>query len=511
MYAVKLGGFVAFAVPDHALGYDRECEEVAFELLREDVFTVRCDDDVFLTTRDEDVVVSVEETDVSGVEPAFVVEDFGGVLRVVVVAHHYGRSAEAYLTDAVVVCAEYLALGERQEVACGSVFHIFSLDRVECDYWGALGQAVALYGAEAYVAEEIEYCAVYCGSARDHGVESAAKESGDVLGHGLRQFELEAACLAVHHHEGLEVFLSAFFLYGFEYFIVEILDDNRHRKEYGRFDLGDVLSYVFQTAAERDGRAAVYAVEECARALICVMHREYRETNVFWFGFHHGLAEHGIENEISRAEHDALGDACRAGCEEYGGEISVDDLSIDVATVAFLHHLASDFTEVPPGEKAVFGILVIVHIRIDDIFDGSISCGFYAFELFVILIVDCDYGFEFALDGKLVELVLRKLAVERYDDAYAACDGEVGLAPFDGVTTDKSYVPVLETEIHQCRAEGVDVISALAIAELSKRLIWFIFLHEYRQISVVVCAVIEHVFDVRDDMLISEEVALVLG
>ena len=36
MYAVELGGLVAFAVPYHALGYDRECEEVAFQLLRED-------------------------------------------------------------------------------------------------------------------------------------------------------------------------------------------------------------------------------------------------------------------------------------------------------------------------------------------------------------------------------------------------------------------------------------------------------------------------------------------
>ncbi len=54
----------------------------------------------------------------------------------------------------------------------------------------------------------------------------------------------------------------------------------------------------------------------------------------------------------------------------------------------------------PPGEKSVFGIFVIVHIRIDDVFDGSISCGFYAFELFIILIVDCDYGFEFALEKR---------------------------------------------------------------------------------------------------------------
>lgn len=165
----------------------------------------------------------------------------------------------------------------------------------------------------------------------------------------------------------------------------------------------------------------------------------------------------------------------------------------------------------PPGEKSVFAIFVIVHIRVDDVFDGSVSCGFYILKLLVVFLVYRDYGFEFALDGKLVEFVLRKLAVERYDNTNTACDGEVGFAPFDGVTADKSDVSVLETEVYQSGAECVDVFSALALAELSERLVWLILLHEYRQIAVVVCTVIEHVFDVCDDMLVSEEVALVLG
>lgn len=118
MYAVELGARVAFAVPDHALGHDRECIQIALELLREYVLAIWSDDDVFLSAGDKHIVIPVQESYVARVEPAFVVENGFCVFGVVVVAHHDGRTAEAYLSDAVVVGAEYLALGERQEVSC---------------------------------------------------------------------------------------------------------------------------------------------------------------------------------------------------------------------------------------------------------------------------------------------------------------------------------------------------------------------------------------------------------
>ena len=211
--------------------------------------------------------------------------------------------------------------------------------------------------------------------------------------------------------------------------IVEILYDRGYGQHYRRLYLENVLSDVLESAAERDGRSAVDAGKEGRRALVAVMHRKHRETDVLRTGLKHRLNENGVQKKIAVRKHYALRYSGGAGCEDDRGEVGVDDLSIHIAAVSVPDLVASFFAQSLPGEEPCPGVLVLVHVGVDDIAQPGVSAGFDALEDLVVFIVDGDDGFDLALDGELLELALVKLSVERNDYSHAADYREVGLTP----------------------------------------------------------------------------------
>ena len=128
-----------------------------------------------------------------------------------------------------------------------------------------------------------------------------------------------------------------------------------------------------------------------------------------------------------------------------------------------------------------------------------------------MLVVDRDYGFEFALEGELVKLIFGKLPVERNHDTDTARNREIGLGPFNGVPTYETDIPVVEAEIHKRRAQRIHVLLNLLKSDFLERFFGIVFLHEKSMVAVFARTVIKHVLEVSDRMLVAEHVAFVLG
>ena len=78
-------------------------------------------DDILLTAGDENVFFSIEISEISGMEPTVLIKHFGSSFRILIVTHHYYRSAEADLTYAVLVLVKDLAFHERKKMTGAGV------------------------------------------------------------------------------------------------------------------------------------------------------------------------------------------------------------------------------------------------------------------------------------------------------------------------------------------------------------------------------------------------------
>ena len=147
--------------------------QMLLELLGEHVFAVRQDDYVLLTSGDVDIAVVVDVADISGLEPAVVLEVFhvvseralGGFLIFVITEHNvvalYNDFAE--VLDRVFIDSDPLSvyrLADRTEFS-GSV-------RVAGDKRRAFGDSIALEDHDAEAVEILEYLRAYRSSAADY-------------------------------------------------------------------------------------------------------------------------------------------------------------------------------------------------------------------------------------------------------------------------------------------------------------------------------------------------------
>ena len=179
-------------------------------------------------------------------------------------------------------------------------------------------------------------------------MQASAEYSRDVLCDTLRQPDLEAPCLAVHDLECAHLLVCQLVGDRLSDLAVEILDDRRDGQHDGRLHFEDILPYIFESAAERDCRSAVYAGQECRGALVAVMHRKHREADVLRACLKHRLHQYRVKQQVSVREHYALRHTCGAGCEDDGREVGVDHLRVDVAAVSGPDLMTAFFAEPLP-------------------------------------------------------------------------------------------------------------------------------------------------------------------
>src|SRR4029079_18312067 len=94
---------------DDDLGDERAALQRRLDRLRRDLLAAGGVQQILLAIRDRQVAVGVERADVAGVEPA-VLEDGGGLVRLVVVAQHHVRAARQ---DLAVLGNPYFDVGNR--------------------------------------------------------------------------------------------------------------------------------------------------------------------------------------------------------------------------------------------------------------------------------------------------------------------------------------------------------------------------------------------------------------
>ena len=224
----------------------------------------------------------------------------------------------------------------------------------------------------------------------------------------------------------------------------------------------------------------------------------------------HRLHQYCVQQKVAVTKHDSLGHARGTGSEYDGRKVRIDDLSVDVAAVSVPDHVTALLAEFLPRNESGLCIFVLVHIGVDDVAQHRTAAGLDVLEALVVFVVDGDDRFDLALDGQLSQLALIELSVQRDHDSDASDYREVGFAPLYGVASDESDVPVLQPEFHKSRAQRVDVLADLTEADLSERLLRVVFLHEERKIRPLIGAVVQHVLEIGDYVLVLEEVALVL-
>ena len=146
--------------------------ERELDFLREDVLAVLGDDDALLAAGHVQETVLVEVTDVAGVEPA-VLDDLGGLFRIVEVAHHDGRTAADDLAVAGLIHIDDLDLGAGHRQACGCRFAVSVF--VDRDDRRVLRHAVALEDREAHRLEVLDDARVDRRAADDEMLDLAAE------------------------------------------------------------------------------------------------------------------------------------------------------------------------------------------------------------------------------------------------------------------------------------------------------------------------------------------------
>ena len=132
--SVPWRGWIRITAPNHTFRYVLAVHQISFELFREDVLAIGGYDDILLTAGDENVFFSIEISEISGMEPTVLIKHFGSSFRILIVTHHYYRSAEADLTYAVLVLVKDLAFHERKKMTGAGVADVFFLVRIECYY-----------------------------------------------------------------------------------------------------------------------------------------------------------------------------------------------------------------------------------------------------------------------------------------------------------------------------------------------------------------------------------------
>ncbi len=133
-------------------------QDLLFDTLRVNVFSIRKDDHLVLAASHNEVAFFVELTCVPGMEPA-VAQDFGCRFRFIVISLHDVFAAH---NDLAVIDSDFSSL--HREAGCSQTRLVL---RIERNDGGRFGQSVALNHAEAKRPHFLEHDRIGLGTTRD--------------------------------------------------------------------------------------------------------------------------------------------------------------------------------------------------------------------------------------------------------------------------------------------------------------------------------------------------------